>query len=138
MRLSNVLIALFLSVSTARAMTLAAGSAAPARWATGRVLSAVPDPASRTTLVTLGDGAGNEIARFTTLGAVDGRVRWVVDGMPIFQVGDEVEVGLTAEATLALDDEGNARAQKVLTGLIGSGLAGLFAARRRKRDKVTG
>jgi hypothetical protein len=83
----------------------AAPGTAPVHVA-GRVLSAASDPASRTTLVVLGDDAGREVARFRTLGAVDGRVRWIAEGVPTFTVGQDVEVALEpqgGELGLALE-----------------------------------
>jgi hypothetical protein len=90
----GLLIALACPVLPAAATTLEALPTTQAVHASGRVLSAVSDPASRTTLVVLGDDQGREVARFRTLGAVDGRVRWIAEGMPTFVVGEEVSVAL--------------------------------------------
>jgi len=111
---------LFLVASPAFATTFdAAPGAAPVHVA-GRVLSAASDPASRTTLVVLGDEAGREVARFRTLGAVEGRVRWIAEGVPTFTVGQEVEVALEprgGELALALAPEAARAATGLATGI---------------------
>ena len=88
----------------AGATTLDAVPEAAPLHVSGRVVSAASDPASRTTLVVLADELGREVARFRTLGAIEGRVRWVAEGVPTFTVGQEVEVALAPQGgELALD-----------------------------------
>ena len=73
--LPHTIFALFLlAAGPAGATTLEAlPGSAPVR-VSGRVVSAASDPATRTTLVVLADGQGREVARFRTLGAVEGSV----------------------------------------------------------------
>src|SRR5690349_7651020 len=69
----------------------------PAR-ASGRVAEARSsrdtDGVLRTHVV-LVDAQGRETARFSALGGVEGRVRWVAEGVPTFALGEEVTVPLT-------------------------------------------
>jgi len=80
----------------------AADAARAIAWASrvrGHVAAATPefdaDGVLRTHVVLVDDG-GVETARFAVPGGVVGRSRWVVDGVPVFIVGETVEVALVA------------------------------------------
>jgi hypothetical protein len=68
---------------------------------TGRVLTTAsardPDGVLRTA-VTVGDGAGRAIATFVVTGGREGGVMWVADGVPLFDVGERIQVALVPNA----------------------------------------
>jgi hypothetical protein len=74
------------------------------------------------TTVTLDDGSGRPVATFHVPGGREGPVMWVADGVPLFEVGERVEVALVDGAggpRLADDPEALARLSPAPSGLSG-------------------